>query len=169
MKLKILILLLLSINLVGAGVSHPRALKLAPGETGEFRFAIDAALFDVDLQCTIEFEGQTDLDVKFDTEEVLVKAGERVFITGKVKVPKDSEVRSYKEEFCVSCDKVVQVAGGGTRPRYCDIPISVSVVEKESPGTFLSASFIILLIIVIILSLILISIIIIKRRKRMKL
>lgn len=157
-----LLIFLLFIQLAYAGVSHPSQISLAPGEKAEFNFAVDNAIFNVPIECTISLETkQTSLEISFKKTKVRLEPGTREFIIGEVKVPKNINSGFYKETFCVSCDKLSNTPGATTRPRYCGIPIRVNVGEeyrtnnKENPfnisTSVLTLMNILLLIIVILL------------------
>ena len=157
-KLSFFILLLFLVPLVNAGVSYPAPMSLTPGEKGDFHFAVDAALFDDDLKCVIEFDFRTLLEINFHEEELSIDAGKRIFVEGDVVVPKDIEEGYYEESFCVSCERVTETSGVSTRPRYCDIPVRVTVVKE--PFGF---SFILVIILVVLLIL---AFIFLKRRRK---
>ncbi len=170
-KISYAIILLLFIGSVNAGVTHPNQVKIAPGEKGEFNFAIDAAIFDVPIKCTIEFKPQTPLDIKFKKTEVELNPGAREFIIGEVKVSKSITPGLYKETFCVSCTRLSNLAGATTRPRYCDLPISVTVSDefkstKENPGSI--NIYLILLILINVILFITIILIYAKKKKSKK-
>ena len=165
-KLNCLFILILFIELVIAGVSYPNPIILDSGETGKFNFAIDAALFDYPLVCNIEFNGKTPLTINFDRKEINIDAGKRVFIQGNVKVPEQIKSGTFTESFCVSCNPAT-VADTNTRPRYCDIPIKVTVtgsgatLKQELPNNINWIIFLAVINSLLILALILL----IKKRK----
>jgi len=173
-KTQLFIFILLVLDVVSASVSHPAPLKLSPGEKGKFTFAIDAALFSTDLQCKIEFESKTPLTVSFDALETKIGAGKRVFVKGEIKAPNNIETGTYQETFCVACNPLNVESGTTTKPRYCDIPLTISIektqkslsIEKiQQPLNIVSQQWNILLI-VLNISLIVTAIIIFKKRKR---
>ncbi len=173
MKRTILGLILVSLIsiLVSASVSHPTPITLNSGEKGKFNFAVDAALFSTNLQCTIEFEQKTPLEVTFDTKEINVEAGKRTFVQGEVKTPRDIQEGTHLETFCISCNPISPDAGTATKPRYCDIPISVSVIKTEQPLGIIEQPLeiikqpVTLMLVIVNILLLVTTIIIFKRRK----
>lgn len=132
LPLILLLVIIIQIQSVLAGVSHPQTLVMHQNQESEFSFAIDAAMFEYPLSCEMSLEtSNTELEIKFLQNTVKIEAGSREFIKGQIKTPKDIEAGTYYETFCVSCDVISGLQGATTKPRYCGIPIQV-IIERDS-------------------------------------
>ena len=154
-----------------AGVTFPDLTKLNPGDKGNFDFRVDATLFDEPLECVIDtLSKNTSLEVSFETNKIELQPKERKYVSGIVKVPRNTEYGFYKETFCVTCERKQEISGTTTRPRYCGIPINVEVgnyfkkSNYEFPEWIKSKIFFFILINIVLISTIIF--IVIKKKKK---
>jgi hypothetical protein len=137
------IFLLLIMQLVSAGVSHPlpTQLQLLKGESGRFEFQIQNLGKPDTAICTASLEDESLLIVEFDEEEMVVAGDSLKTFYGTVTVPKDYSPSSvgfdpssevYEQTFCVQCTPESTAPGASVNIRSCDLPINVKIVEVRT-------------------------------------
>lgn len=120
---------------IGIGNPIPAVLELKPGESGRFRFQIDASQNAYPTECSYPLDHKTNLNVEFDTPQVTLKAEEIRTLYATVNVPENYEEGNYKETFCVSCGNIMPAtenAPAAVKAIYCDIPVKVDVVSVRT-------------------------------------
>ncbi|MBD3248819.1 hypothetical protein GF336_02125 [Candidatus Woesearchaeota archaeon] len=135
MKTKIIYIiigLIILSQLAFAGVTNPlpSELNLLKGESGRFKFQVQAIESQEDMECIPSIEEDTALDVEFDEDTIIVSAGSIKEVYGTVTAPKN--IGTYVQNFCVSCQPSSSAAGTSVKKDTCGLPITVNVVlERE--------------------------------------
>jgi len=129
----IVLMLLLLAQIVCAGVTIPlpSELNLFKGESGRFKFQVQAVTSEYALDCAVEMSGETPLVIEFDSETLIVPAGGVKEFYGSVGVPRVADLSTYSTSFCVTCTPANKGAGAAVEVRTCDLPITVNVVEER--------------------------------------
>ncbi len=117
--------------LAGASIAYPlpNNLNLVPGEEGRFKMMIQAANEDSDVVCTIDPQGEEVLDYLFDESFPEVVAGTNRYVRGTVTAPQEYGV--FTQKFCASCAPVNKEGGVSIAIKTCDLPLTVSVIDKR--------------------------------------
>lgn len=131
-KLITTLLVLILVPVVFAGVTNPlpSELELLKGESGRFKFQVQNMNRPAPIECLLELEGSSDLDISFDVNKVLVPANSKTELRGTVKAP--DMLGSFNQNFCVKCMPADQESGASVSIDSCGLPINVKVVNKRS-------------------------------------
>lgn len=181
MKLKLLlfpVIFIILLQTAFAGVTNPlpAEIELLKGESGRFKFQIQAIAHEETVECSYSMENpESSLKVSFDEPSTIVQAGTVRDVYGTVKAPRSLDFGEYTEYFCVNCRAISPPPPGAqVQINVCSLPINVNVVkertkdnmyipEKPLPALFypmITALAVILILIAIIVILLL------KKRKR---
>jgi hypothetical protein len=133
-KLILLVLMLIGVQVAFAGVTNPlpTELNLLEGESGRFKFQVQAITSEQDLECTSSLKENSVLLVDFDPETIVVLAGTVKDIYGTVEVPKELGFGTFEENFCISCKPVTGMTGAAVMVETCNLPIKVNVVAERT-------------------------------------
>ncbi|HLD07185.1 MAG TPA: hypothetical protein VJC16_06690 [Candidatus Nanoarchaeia archaeon] len=128
-----ILLLALPAAFASWGVSYPNELELLPGESGRFKFGIDATQNSYDMECTVglsSFEGVT---ITLDSNPLRVK-GKGIGHVGGTATIGAIPPGDYGQQFCVTCTDILleQAEGATVRSTYCNIPFTAHVVGERS-------------------------------------
>ena len=161
----IILILLISIRSVWAlGVTRPipQDIELMRGESADFSFEIQAVTSTEKILCDYSISGMEPLDIKFDSEKIIVEPGSIKKVYGTVSVPENAPLGMYSGELTVSCG-VVQgegISGSQVRTTIGGSPFNVNVVKTRSKeireirppekGIPIEIIFLIILIVIII-------------------
>ena len=123
--------LIITTGLVMAAVSFPlpTEFELKKGETGRFKFQIQANNEDTDVKCSFSFQGDSPLKIDFDDKNPIVTKGTIKEIFGSVTAP--TEFGEYAQKFCVACTPASKDPGVSVAITTCDLPIKVKVVNER--------------------------------------
>lgn len=128
----ILFIIILPIIYASWGVSYPNKLELTRGESGRFKFGIDANQHEENMECTYNIPS-TNLIIISDQEKINVNAKSITQVAGTINVPQDIKDGTYTEKFCVSCNDIIpKEPGTSVKANYCDIPLIVNVVSERT-------------------------------------
>lgn len=127
-----LTILLISNALAGVTNPLPAELNLKRGETGHFKFQVQAVASKEDISCIFEEIDMTPILIEFEESNAIIKAGEKRYIIGSAFVPKDVEFGSYEEKFCVKCQPVEKKEGNQVNIVTCGLPIKVNIVKERT-------------------------------------
>jgi hypothetical protein len=138
-----ILILLISIQIAVAGVSHPlpSQLELMKGESGRFKFQIQNLGKPDTTICTASLEGESPLVVEFDEDEMTVPGDSVKYYFGTVTVPNDYSPDSvgfnpssqeYTQSFCIQCTPESATPGASVQIRSCDLPVNVKVVDVRT-------------------------------------
>ncbi len=138
-KLIPILFILLSFQTVFAlGVTRPvpHDVELMRGESADFTFQIQAVTSTEKIFCVYSLSGMGPLEVKFDSDEVIVDAGSKKDVYGTVTVPEDTVFDTYSGTLSVSCGAVQgeDVSGSQVKSTIGGSPFSVNVVEVRGKG-----------------------------------
>ncbi len=163
-KLIPILFILLSFQTVLAlGVTRPvpHDVELMRGESADFTFQIQAVTSTEKISCVYFLSDMRPLEVKFDSDEVIIDAGSKKDVYGTVTVPENTPFDTYSGTLSVSCGAVSQGDSSGSQVRTTigGSPFSVNVVEVREKGIKeirpeekgISTEIIILIIITVIL------------------
>ncbi len=128
----IIVGIILLSQLAYAGVTNPlpSEMQLLEGESGRFKFQIQAITSEQDLICEPSLAEETSLDIDFDQKIITVSAGSIKEAYGTVTAP--DKIGTYTESFCISCEPVSDIAGTSVQMDTCDLPITVDVVGEKT-------------------------------------
>lgn len=128
----IIALFLLPFVFAGVTAPLPSNIELTKGESGRFKFQIQAVNNDADIMCGYRLTSAPPFFVDFDVPEASIKAGTRQDIYGTVSVPETLALGTYTAEFCVSCRPSVAPAGASVNIDTCGLVLKTTVVEKRT-------------------------------------
>lgn len=130
----LIFIILLIVQIAFAGVTNPlpSELNLLKGESGRFKFQIQAVTSENDLVCIVSPESEAFFNVDFDKTEIEVAAGTIEEVYGTVNVPGNLEFGSYEASFCISCSPAGGASGTAVSIDTCGLPINVNVVEQRT-------------------------------------
>mgnify|MGYP001565169296 FL=1 len=116
-------------SIVSAGVTNPLPsnIELTSGESGRFKFQIQATQSESDLNCNFNFQNQPPFKVEFDQDMVLVKGKSVQDIYGTI-TTSGLDIGNYKSEFCVVCDPLQKQAGASVKIDTCGLLLNVNIV-----------------------------------------
>ncbi|MBI4149236.1 hypothetical protein HY491_02210 [Candidatus Woesearchaeota archaeon] len=125
-------LLLVPIAFASWGVSYPNELELLTGESGRFKFGIDATQNSYDMECTVGLSSFDGITITLDSNPLRVK-GKKIGQVGGTAIAALSS-GDYGQRFCVTCNDILpeQAEGATVRATYCNIPMTVHVVGERS-------------------------------------
>jgi len=165
---------MLTLQFVLAGVTNPLPgeIELLKGESGRFKFQIQAVNRPTDIECTFNLEGDSPLIVEFDDATAFVEANSVKDFYGTVDVPRKLDYGKYTQSFCVECNPKDKLEGATVQIYSCGLPINVAVVKERTknnmnvPGKPFDYA---LLVAVLVVAIIVIIIIFKKKKKSGKL
>lgn len=161
----ILFVLLSFQTALALGVTRPvpHDMELMRGESADFSFQIQAITSTSDIQCVYHLSDMDPLEIKFDSDEAIVKAGSKKIVYGTVTVPENTPFKTYSTELTVSCGAVQEGDGSGSQVKSTigGSPFSVNVVEfrekeikeirPEEKGISMEIVFLIIIIIILLI------------------